>query len=121
MPGDTRYVRRLLVLCTLAAAGCDAVFRLDELQPPADAFTYVWTPSNDVTVDLVDSVTAPIAFNGTVVLDTDSGAITGAFDRPAGTGVAAGIRFETLPGAPAVGVFVFSDLQVSGIVHFTGT
>lgn len=64
-----------------------------------------------------------ITISGIATFDTDTGAISGALNRPAVTGISNGIGFEsTTSGGAPLGVFAFHKLTVTstGKVHFTG-
>ncbi len=77
-----------------------------------------FTPSNAIDPTLVQQVAAPITFFGNVVINTDTGAISGGYTRTAGEGFHDGIVFVK----GAIGVFVFAALDVSGgaTVTFNG-
>src|SRR6185436_16699431 len=75
-------------------------------------------PSNGVDRGRVADVSAPIALEGAITIDTSTGAITGGFTRAAGTGVIAGIEYLQ---QGALGVFVFHALDVRGTVTLAGT
>ncbi len=69
------------------------------------------------SADLTDySGTANVTLSADTVFDTDSGAITGGFTRPAGAGAMAGVGFRSIsqPGSTVrIGVFGFAGLTVA--------
>ena len=79
-------------------------------------------PSNGLEPAWADSLTARIVIDGSVTINSDTGAITGSFTRAPGTGVIAGVGFENHSfGATPIGVFVFHALTVPGDITLTGT
>ncbi len=91
----------------------------DAARPIDASFAFDFTPSNAVDPHLVDGLAIPIVISGATTFDTDSGQITGAITRAAGTGVSAQIAFATVGG---IDVFGFADLTLTtaGTITFTG-
>jgi hypothetical protein len=93
------------------------------LDDAAGARCALIVPSNGVDRTLVDMVSVPITVGGATTFDTDSGAISGAVTRGAGTGVIADIGYFQAPpsgngGAP-LAIFVIADLTIGGGVTAT--
>ncbi|TMQ09438.1 MAG: hypothetical protein E6J90_38010 [Deltaproteobacteria bacterium] len=91
-----------------------------------DAHCFGPRPSNGVDPTAADPLRGTTTISANATFDTDTGAIIGGLDRPAGTGIAAGVGYVQAPasgpgGAP-LGIFVFHNLTVEAgaTVRFTG-
>jgi hypothetical protein len=83
--------------------------------------------SNGIDPMLAAPLTGTTTVTANAILDTDTGEITGAISRPAGTGINGGIGYFQAPafgpGGAALGIFAFHNLAVeaSGSLRFTGS
>jgi hypothetical protein len=77
-------------------------------------------PANDVDPTLTSGAMPVALSSGIATFDTDSGAITGALTRAAGTGVASGIGYYQV--GSELGVFAMGSLSVlaNAEARFTG-
>jgi len=82
--------------------------------------------SNGVDPTMANALTGTTTFSASATLNTDTGEISGAISRPAGTGVNGAIGYFQAPaagaGGAALGIFAFHNLAVeaTGALHFTG-
>lgn len=106
------------------ATQCDHLSCIDDANPAPRCGTL--TPSNNVSVDLLDNVNnTPITVDAEdYVIDSDTGQIVRCDNvelRPRGTGPIGGINFQTQTNGPAsLGVFALHDINIVGNLYVIG-
>lgn len=119
-------MKRLALAVVLA--GCRQLAGLHDLEEEGTSDAPLTNadlvPSNTVVADHATKTQPGITVNDVVVLDTDTGQISGSIVRAGGTGVVNGIDYQTAEfgGAP-LGVFAMSSLTVapSGVIQLRGS